>query len=114
MTAASDVQMELLFHTVRRLAKAPVSALLVHKVSMFYSQTQSNIDHADYIDSGRGIKFKSVCLHAQWAVNFALQILSILSDQRDFPVMTSLSVNKLYMNSSLESMVVRLTWFDCN
>ena len=45
MTAASDVQMELLFHTVRRLAKAPVSALLVHKVGIFYSQTQSNIDH---------------------------------------------------------------------
>ena len=81
MTAASDVQMELLFHTVRRLAKAPVSALLVHKVGIFYSQTQSNIDHADYVDGGRGIKFKSVCLHAQWAVNFALQILSILSDQ---------------------------------
>ena len=81
MTAASDVQMELLSHTVRRLAKAPVSALLVRKVSIFYSQTQSNIDHTDYIDSGRGIKFKSVCLHAQWAVNFALQILSILSDQ---------------------------------
>ena len=81
MTVASDVQMELLSHTVRRLAQAPVSALLAHKVSIFYSKTQSNIDHTDYIDSGRGIKFKSVCLHAQWAVNFELQIVSILSDQ---------------------------------
>ena len=81
MTAASDVQMELLSHTIWRLARAPVSALLVHKVGIFYSQTQSNIDHTDYIDSGTGIKFKSVCLHAQSAVNFALQILSILSDQ---------------------------------
>ena len=64
VTAASDVQMELLSHTVRRLAKALVSALLVQKVGMFYSQTQSNIDQTDYIDGGRSIKFKSVCLHA--------------------------------------------------
>ena len=81
MTAASDVQMELLSHTVRRLAKAPVSALLVHKVGTFYSQTQSNIDQTDYIDNCKDIKFKLAFLHAQWAVNFALQILSILSDQ---------------------------------
>ena len=81
MTAASDVQMELLSHTVRRLAKAPVSALLVHKVGIFYSQTQSNIDQTDYIDNGKDIKFKFAFLDAQWAVNFALQIFSILSDQ---------------------------------
>ena len=81
MTAASDVQMELLSRTVRRLAKAPVSALLVHKVGIFYSQTQSNIDQTDYIDNGKDIKFKFAFLHAQWAVNFALQIFSILSDQ---------------------------------
>ena len=82
MTAASDVQMELLSRTVRRLAKAPVSALLVHKVGIFYSQTQSNIDQTDYIDNGKDIKFKFkfAFLHAQWAVNFALQIFSILSD----------------------------------
>ena len=77
MTAASDVQMELLFHTVRRLAKAPVSALLVHKVGIFFSQTQSNLVHADYIDSGSGMKFKSAFLLAKLAVKFALQTLSI-------------------------------------
>ena len=77
MTAASDVQMEHLSHTVRRLAKAPVSALLVHKVGIFYSHNQSNTNHADYIDSGKDIKFKFAFLHAQWAVNLALQILSI-------------------------------------
>ena len=77
MTAASDVQMELLSHTVRRLAQAPVSALLAHKVSIFYSKTQSNTDQTDYIDNGRDIKFRSAFLHAQWSVNFALQILSI-------------------------------------
>ena len=87
MTAASHVQMELLSHTVRRLAKAPVSALLVHKVGIFYSQTQSNIDQTDYTDNARDIKFKSVCLHVHWAVNFALQILSIRSDQEKWSSM---------------------------
>ena len=80
MTAASDVQMELLSHTLRHLAKAPVSALLVHKVGIFYSKTQSNTDQTDYIDNGRDIKFRSAFLHAQWSVNFALQIVSIRSD----------------------------------
>ena len=72
--------MELLSHTLRHLAKAPVSALLVHKVGIFYSKTQSNTDQTDYVDNGRDIKFRSAFLHAQWSVNFALQILSIRSD----------------------------------
>ena len=53
MTAASDVQMELLSHTLKHLAKAPSSALLVHKVGIFFSKT-------DYIDNGRDIKFNSM------------------------------------------------------
>ena len=72
--------MELLSHTLRHLAKAPVSALLVHKVGIFYSKTQSNTDQTDYIDNGRDMKFRSAFSHAQWSVNFALQILSIRSD----------------------------------
>ena len=75
MTAASDVQMELSSHTVRRLAKAPVSALLVHKVGIFFSQTQSNLVHADYIDSGSGIKFKSAFLLAKLADSQNLLLL---------------------------------------
>ena len=56
MTAASDVQMELLCHTLRRLVKAPVSALLVHKVSIFHSQTNPNIDHI--LACSMGSKFR--------------------------------------------------------
>ena len=50
--------MELLSHTLRHLAKAPVSALLVHKVGIFCSKTQSNTDQTDCIDNGRDINIR--------------------------------------------------------
>ena len=72
--------MELLSHTVRRLAKVPVSALLVHKVGIFFSQTQSNLVHADYIDSGSGIKsnLHSCLLNWQWISRCRLSAFAAL------------------------------------
>ena len=60
MTAASDVQMELLCHTLRRLVKAPVSALLVHKVSIFHSQTNSMGSKFRPADSQHYIRLREI------------------------------------------------------